>query len=62
MTELTAKIEEYIRKERAVFISDITRKFGIHFMTAHDIVKHLEEQGKIEIRDKGIAKLILPKK
>ena len=59
---LEKEIERYIKEKGAVFISDITKDFGIHFTTASDIVKNLARRDIVNIEDKGIAKLVTPKR
>lgn len=59
---LEKEIERYIKEKGAVFISDIMKDFGVHFTTASDIVKNLARRGIVNIEDKGIAKLITPKR
>ena len=52
------KVSSFIAKEKAVFLSDIAREFGITVYTAHDLVKSLEKEGLVEIVNKGVAKLV----
>jgi len=58
---LEEEMKMFIKEKRAVYLSDIARQFNLRNITVTDILKRLEKRDEIEIRDKGIAKLVLLK-
>lgn len=60
--EITKQIQDFVGKEGSCFYSDIARKFSISNYTAKDLVSILVKEGKLEVIDKGIAKLVMPQK
>jgi predicted transcriptional regulator len=59
MSMIEDEILKFVENERAVFLSDIAREFGISVQAAHDLAKRLQQEKKIELRDKGVAKLVI---
>ena len=51
-------ILRFVENSRAVFIADIAREFHLSQAGAADIVKILEQSGKLSVIDKGIAKIV----
>jgi Mn-dependent DtxR family transcriptional regulator len=58
---LQDEVLRFIEQEKAVFLSDIARKFNISNLTSRDIVGFLEKQNLVLVTDKGIAKLVTPR-
>ena len=58
--KLEDKILEFVKKQKATYFSDIARAVEISNYAAADVARLLEKEGKVIIRDKGIAKLVMP--
>jgi len=61
MVNIETEVLDFVSRERAVFYSDIARKFHIGNGTARDIVERLRKQRLLYVKNKGISKLVLAK-
>ncbi len=59
MDELLDPALELIRREKAVFYSDIARELKVSNNTARDIVKCLIRAGHVKVINKGVARLVI---
>jgi len=56
--ELYQSACNFVKKQKAVFISDIARELDITHGNASMFSKEMEKEGLVQIIDKGIGKLV----
>lgn len=57
--DIEDKIMSVVRKHKAIFVAEVAREIDLSPDTVRDIAVNLAKEGLIEVREKGIGRLLV---